>query len=166
MLLIMTYLLFILLGIFLIYLAYNLFNHNSEVEKEITSVLENRLKFTEREYQKLQEQMLHLKFKEWVSDNEFDIRRTAIHRVNSHILDNISNELSIIKDNFAFNPKDIKFTGRFIDLIIFDGAADEEYVNIYFVDIRRQGIANKHTFKNKVAKAIANGSVTFQEINL
>lgn len=67
------------------------------------------------------------------------------------------------KNNFA---KDIKFTGRFIDLIIFDGAADEQLVNIYFVDVKRQGVISKHTFKDKVASAIKNGNVSFQEINL
>jgi len=138
----------------LIYIITNVVNKGYKIEKEINSILESRLKYTEREYQRNQEQMLELKFKEWLSENEFDIRRTAIRQMNSHILDNISKELSIVKNNFAFNPKDIKFTGRFIDLIIFDGAADEELVNIYFIDIQRQGISSKHNFKTKVANAI------------
>jgi predicted Holliday junction resolvase-like endonuclease len=162
----MIYVLSILLLIFVIYLFTNIVNKNSKIEKEISSILERRLKYTESEYQKTQEQLLDLKFKEWLSDNEFDIRRTAIQKMSSFILDNISNELSIMKNNFAFNPKDIKFSGRFIDLIIFDGAANEQLVNIYFIDIRRTGIVTKHTFKNKVASAIENGNVSFQEINL
>lgn len=162
----MIYFLAVLLIIFLIYLITSSLNKTSKIEKEINTVLESRLKYTEREYQRNQEQLLDLKFKEWLGDNEFDIRRTAIHKMNSHILDNISNELSIMKNNFAFNPKDIKFTGRFIDLIIFDGAANDEFVNIYFIDIQRQGVTTKHTFKNKVANAIKSGNVSFQEINL
>lgn len=162
----MIYFLSILLIIFLIYIILNVVNKEHRIEKEINSILENRLKYTEREYQRNQEQLLDLKFKEWLSENEFDIRRTAIRQMNSHILDNISKELSIVKNNFAFNPKDIKFTGRFIDLIIFDGAADEELVNIYFIDIQRPGITSKHTFKTKVANAIKKGNVSFQEINL
>jgi predicted Holliday junction resolvase-like endonuclease len=162
----MMYLLAILLIIFLISIITNVVNKERKIEKEINSILENRLKYTEREYQRSQEQLLDLKFKEWLSENEFDIRRTAIRQMNSQILDNISGGLSIVKNNFAFNPKDIKFTGRFIDLIIFDGAADEEHVNIYFIDIQRQGINGKHNFKTKVAKAIEKGNVSFQEINL
>jgi predicted Holliday junction resolvase-like endonuclease len=162
----MIYFLATLLIIFFIYLITSSLNKTSKIEKEINTVLENRLKYTEREYQRNQEQLLDLKFKGWLGDNEFDIRRTAIQKMNSHILDNISNELSIMKNNFAFNPKDIKFTGRFIDLIIFDGAANEEFVNIYFIDIQRQGIITKHTFKNKVENAIKSGNFSFQEINL
>lgn len=162
----MIYFLAILFIIFLIYIIINVVNKEQKIENEISSILENRLKYTEKEYQRTQEQLLDLKFKEWQSENEFDIRRTAIRQMNSHIVDNISKELSIVKNNFAFNPKDIKFTGRFIDLIIFDGAADEELVNIYFIDIQRQGIASKHNFKAKVSNAIRKGNVSFQEINL
>lgn len=162
----MIYALTTILIIILIYIVTTVTNKESNIEKEINSILESRLKYTEREYQKSQDQLIDLKFKEWLSENEFDIRRTAIRKMNSHITDNISKELSIIKNNFAFNPKDIKFTGRFIDLIIFDGAADEEFVNIYFIDIQRQGINSKHNFKSKVANAIKNGKVSFQEINL
>lgn len=162
----MVYFLTILLIIIVIFLITNVVNKEQKIEKEIKSILESRLQYTEREYQINQEQLLDLKFKEWLSENEFDIRRTAIRQMNSHILDNISNGLSIIKNNFAFNPKDIKFTGRFIDLIIFDGAADEEFVNIYFIDIQRPGISTRHKFKEKVANAIKSGSITFQEINL
>lgn len=162
----MVYFLIILIAIFSIYLVNTTLNKNLKIDKEINSVLESRLKYTEKEYQKNQEQLLDLKFTEWLSYNEFDIRRTAIQKMNSHILENISNELSIMKNNFAFNPKDIKFTGRFIDLIIFDGAANEELVNIYFIDIQQKGIVRKNNFRTKVANAINNGKVSFQEINL
>ncbi len=162
----MIYILAVLLLIFLIYIITTITNRELKIEKEINSILESRVKYTEREYQKNQDQLLDLKFKEWLSDNEFNIRRTAIRQMNSHIVDNISQELSIVKDNFAFNPKDIKFIGRFIDLIIFDGAADEELVNIYFIDIQQQGIISRHNFKSKVANAIKKGNITFQEINL
>lgn len=165
----MIYFLLIFFIILLLYLLNIVLGREKESLKEVNLILENRLKFTEKEYQKNQDQLLNLKFTEWVSENEFEIRRTAILRMNSHILENISDELSIIKNNFGFNPKDIKFVGRFIDLIIFDGAANEELVNIYFIDIERQGISKQNNYKVKVASAIARieeGSVTFKEINL
>ncbi len=162
----MLYLLAILLIILLIYIITNIINKERKIEKEISLILESRLKYTEREYQRTQEQFLDFKFKEWLRENEFDIRRTAIRQMSSNIVDNISKELSIVKNNFAFNPKDIKFTGRFIDLIIFDGAANEEIVNIYFIDIQRPGFNSKYNFKTKVFNAIKNGNVSFQEINL
>src|ERR1700744_4188088 len=146
----MTYFLLIALLVLLAYLIVTIVNRNSTVEKEVNSVLEQRLKFTAKEYQKSQEYLLDLKFKEWMGENEFGIRRTAILTNNSNMLDKISRELSIIKHNFPFNPKDIKFIGRFTDLIIFDGAADEQPVNIYFVEIQKQNLKGKRIFKSRV----------------
>ena len=162
----MTYFLLIALLVLLAYLIVTIVNRTSNIEKEGNSVLEQRLKFTAKEYQKSQEKLLDLKFKEWMGENEFGIRRTAILTNNSNMLDKISRELSIIKHNFPFNPKDIKFIGRFTDLVIFDGAADEQSVNIYFVEIQRQNLKSKQIFKRKVENAISSGSYSFQEINL
>lgn len=162
----MAYFLLIALLVLLAYLILTIVNGNSNIEKEVNSVLEQRLKFTAKEYQKSQEKLLDLKFKEWMGENEFGIRRTAILTNNSNMLDKISRELSIIKHNFPFNPKDIKFIGRFTDLVIFDGAADEQTVNIYFVEIQRQNLKGKKKFKSKVENAVGSGSYSFQEINL
>jgi predicted Holliday junction resolvase-like endonuclease len=162
----MAYFLLITLLVLLAYLIVTIVNRNSTIEKEVNSVLEQRLKFTAKEYQKSQENLLDLKFKEWMGENEFGIRRTAILTNNSNMLDKISRELSIIKHNFPFNPKDIKFIGRFTDLIIFDGAADEQPVNIYFVEIERQNLKGKQILKSKVENAVGRGSYSFQEINL
>ena len=162
----MIYFLLLLLITLTIYFIFQVVNKTKRIENEINSVLESRLRYTESEYQSTQQQLTQLKFREWLSDNEFDIRRTAIQKMNPHMLSNISSELDILKNNFTFNPKDIKFTGRFIDLIIFDGAADEEFVNIYFIDIRRQGVTTKLNYKKMVEYAITNGNFSFQEINL
>ena len=162
----MAYLLLIALLILLAYLIVTIVNRNPNIEKEVNSVLEHRLKFTAIEYRKSQEKLVNLKFKEWMGENEFGIRRTAILTNNSNMLSKISRELSIIKNHFPFNPKDIKFIGRFTDLVIFDGAADEQPVNIYFVDIQRQNLKGKQIFKSKVENAVRSGNYSFQEINL
>ena len=62
--------------------------------------------------------------------------------------------------------KDIKFVGRFIDLIIFDGSAEELEVSIYFVEILNKSHLNKNDYKVQVEKAIKNLSYNFEEINL
>lgn len=162
----MAYLLLIALLILVAYFIVAIFNRSSNIEKEVNSVLEQRLKFTAKEYQKGQVNLVDLKFKEWMGENEFGIRRAAILTNNTNMLDKISRELSIIKNHFPFNPKDIKFIGRFTDLIIFDGAADEQPVNIYFVEIQKQNLKGKRIFKSRVENAVGRGNYSFQEINL
>jgi predicted Holliday junction resolvase-like endonuclease len=165
----MTLWIYILLIVFLIVL-FNLFNllknKDKKIDLEFGKNIENRIKNFKYEHEKTQKEIYNLKFNEWKNDNEFEIRRRAIYQSRAAIAETITEELSIINDNFAFNPKDIKFVGRFIDLIIFDGSADETDVSIYFVEILNKSHLNKNDYKAQVEKAINNGNYNFEEINL
>lgn len=159
----------ILLIAFLLIL-YNLVNlwknKDKRVDLELEKILNNRIRNYKNEYESTQKEIYALKFTEWKNDNEFEIRRRAIYQNRTAIAETITEELSIINNNFAFNPKDIKFVGRFIDLIIFDGASEESEVNIYFVEILNKIHLNKNDYKAQVEKAIKNRNYNFEEINL
>lgn len=165
----MTLWIYILLIVFLLIL-FNLFNLWKNKDKRINLELEkninSRIRNFKYEHEKTQKEIYALKFNEWKNDNEFEIRRRAIYQSRAAIAETITEELSIINNNFAFNPKDIKFVGRFIDLIIFDGSAEESDVSIYFVEILNKSHLNKNDYKAQVEKAIKNGHYNFEEISL
>lgn len=165
----MTVWIYILLIIFLLVL-YNLFslwkNKDKRIDLELEININSRIRNYKSEYEKTQKEIYALKFNQWKNENEFDIRRKAIYQTRAAIAETITEELSIINNNFAFNPKDIKFVGRFIDLIIFDGSAEESEVSIYFVEILNKSHLNKNDYKTQVEKAIKNGNYNFEEINL
>ncbi len=167
---------YILLIILLIVLfnLYFLWNNkdkriNLELEASVNSRIwniKNEYQKEQKEYEKTQKEIYALKFIEWRNENEFEIRRRAIYQSRAAIAETITEELSIINNNFAFNPKDIKFVGRFIDLIIFDGSSEETDVNIYFIEILNKSHLNKNDYKEQVENAIKNGNYNFEEINL
>ena len=65
-----------------------------------------------------------------------------------------------------FNPKDARFIGSPIDLIVFDGICDKkDLVDIYFVEIKTGTSALSQTQK-KIRDAIANHRVHWLPINL
>ena len=165
----MTLWIYILLIVFLLIL-FNVFNLRKNKDKRIDLELENNINTRVRnfkyEQENTQKEIYALKFNEWKNDNEFEIRRRAIYQSRAAIAETITEELSIINNNFAFNPKDIKFVGRFIDLIIFDGSAEESDVSIYFVEILNKSHLNKNDYKAQVEKAIKNSNYNFEEINL
>ncbi len=165
----MTGWIYFLLIIFIITII-NLFNlwknKNKKIDLEFEMEFSKRIRNLKEEYEKTQKEIYNLKINEWKSDNEFEIRRRAIYNSRTSIAETITEELSIISNNFAFNPKDIKFVGRFIDLIIFDGSVDEMDVNIYFVEILNKSSLSKNNYKQKVEKAIKEGNYSFEEINL
>jgi len=165
----MTLWIYILLIVFLLILfkVFNLWkNKDKRIDLEVENNINSRVKNFEYEQEKTQKEIYALKFNEWKNDNEFDIRRRAIYQSRAAIAETITEELSIINNNFAFNPKDIKFVGRFIDLIIFDGSAAESDVSIYFVEILNKSHLNKNDYKAQVEKAIKNSNYNFEEINL
>ena len=165
----MTLWIYILLIVFLLVL-FNVFNLWKNKDKRIDLELENninsRIRNFKYEQEKTQKEIYALKFNEWKNDNEFEIRRRAIYQSRAAIAETITEELSIINNNFAFNPKDIKFVGRFIDLIIFDGSTEESDVSIYFVEILNKSHLNKNDYKAQVEDAIKNSNYNFEEINL
>jgi len=165
----MTLWIYILLIVFLLILfnVFNLWkNKDKRIDLEVENNINSRVKNFEYEQEKTQKEIYALKFNEWKNDNEFEIRRRAIYQSRATIAETITEELSIINNNFAFNPKDIKFVGRFIDLIIFDGSAEESDVSIYFVEILNKSHLNKNDYKAQVEKAIKNSNYNFEEINL
>lgn len=159
----MTLLIYILLIVFVLVL-YNLFNLWKNKEK---SIEKNVIEKFRKEYERAQQEIYDLKLSKWETDNEFEIRHNAIYQNRGAIAEKITKELDIINNNFAFNPKDIKFVGRFIDLVIFDGVAEElEEINIYFIDILNKSHLDKSNYKAQLEKAIQNKRYNFEEINL
>ena len=165
----MTLWIYILL-IVLLLILFNVFtlwkNKDKRIDLELENNINSRIRNFKYEQEKTQKEIYALKFNEWKNDNEFEIRRRAIYQSRAAIAETITEELSIINNNFAFNPKDIKFVGRFIDLIIFDGSAEESDVSIYFVEILNKSHLNKNDYKAQVEKAIKNSNYNFEEINL
>ncbi len=165
----MTLWIYILLIVFLLVL-FNLFklwkNKDKRIDLELEKNINSRIRDFKYKHEMTQKEIYSLRFNEWKNDNEFEIRRKAIYQSRAAIAETISEELSIINNNFAFNPKDIKFIGRFIDLIIFDGSAEESDVSIYFVEILNKRHLNRSDYKEQVEKAIKNGNYNFEEINL
>jgi len=160
------YILIFILAFVIFHLISFLIKKEKSFEEKIHLLIESRVVYLKQQEKRNQQQIINLKFKEWRLENEFEIRRTAIKRANVSILDSISDEVDIVKENFSFNPKDVKFIGRFIDLIVFDGAANEEKVSIYLVNIIQENNPDMKHYKSLVKKAIENKKVFFKEINL
>jgi predicted Holliday junction resolvase-like endonuclease len=136
------------------------------VSEKYKEYIDKRVSEMEFEYKMGQEIIYGLKFKEWVNDNEFEIRRRAINQSQNILNQKLTDELKLIHDHFSFNPKDIKYVGRFVDLIIFDGSSSDKEVTIYFVEIIKQNSNTLSNLKLQVDNAITNGRYSFQEIYL
>ncbi len=98
---------------------------NKELEnlRKIISKEEHDKAFIELEY--------------WKVCCEDDIKRNAIQRHHSSILGSVSEYIIPFHTNFPYNPKDIRFIGAPIDLIVFDGLDEKsDQINIIFLEVQ------------------------------
>lgn len=103
----------------------------------------------------------------WKIEEEARIRQDAINRSYAVNLGKITEHLVPFHANFLsqFNPKDARFIGSPIDLIVFDGyAAKSEELVIYFVEVKT-GNSRLSRTQQSVKDAILKGQIRWAEIN-
>lgn len=131
-------------------------------------------KFKKREIEKIKEESERLSLEaatvllqKWKIENEAKIRQDAILRSYSVNLGKITEHLIPFHESFLsqFNPKDARFIGSPIDLIVFDGYSDKkEEINIYIVEIKT-GNSKLTDNQKKIRASVLNGNIRWAEIN-
>lgn len=96
----------------------------------------------------------------WIIDEEKSLRKDAVTRSMGVNLGKITEHLVPFSGHLEdFNPRDIRFIGSPIDLIIFDGITDKkEQINIYLVEIKT-GTSKLSKRQKSIMAAIDNGRV-------
>lgn len=101
----------------------------------------------------------------WKIESEASIRQDAINRSYSVNLGKITEHLIPFHINFPFNPKDARFIGSPIDMIVFDGHSDKkDDIIIYIVEIKT-GNSKLTDIQKKIKEATINGNIRWIEIN-
>lgn len=103
----------------------------------------------------------------WKIEEEAKIRQDAINRSYSVNLGKITEHLIPFHQSFLsqFNPKDARFIGSPIDLIVFDGYADKrDEIQIYIVEIKT-GNSKLTEIQKKIKASVLNGNIRWAEIN-
>ena len=102
---------------------------------------------------------------QWRGQTEAFIRQDAIDRSRSVIIGKVTEHLTPWLPSFPFNPKDARFIGSPIDMIIFDGADEEELRRIVFLEIKTNasGLSGRQRRIRDVIKA---GKVEWQELRI
>ncbi len=131
-------------------------------------------KFKKLEIEKIQKEAENQSLKaasvllqKWKIESEAKIRQDAINRSYSVNLGKITEHLVPFHQAFLsqFNPKDARFIGNPIDLIVFDGYADKkDEIQVYLVEIKT-GNSRLTEVQKKIKEAVLNGNIRWAEIN-
>ncbi len=161
----LIYVLFAILIILILSLIIYLARSNKIIQQEFQQQLEIKFGTIKNEIDSYEKNRSESFLKTWQTENEVNIRRQAIASQTREITNEIAKETKLLNESFSYNPRDIKFIGKYIDLIVFDGAADEEEVSIYFLEITKANNGSTSEYKNKVWAAINKRKFNWKEIN-
>ncbi len=85
---------------------------------------------------RLSDEKAGILFEGWKIREEGAIRSDAILRSESVTRGKMTEHLIPFFPDFPYNPKDARFLGSPVDLIVFDGLSDEKVTGIVFVEIK------------------------------
>lgn len=77
----------------------------------------------------------------WLSEHEAVIRQDAIDRSRAVIIGKVTEHVAPWLPIFPYNPKDARFIGSPIDMIVFDGCDDDAVERVVFIEIKTSSSA-------------------------
>ena len=120
----------------------------------------------ERELRRRSEEKARVLFEQWRLDEEGNIRTDAVKRSQSVTRGKVTECLIPYFPDFPYNPKDARFLGTPVDLIVFDGLSDaDEVENVVFIEIKTGKAAALSKRERAVRECIKAGRVQYTIIH-
>ena len=91
------------------------------------------------------------------------VRQDAIQRSLAVTAGKVYEQLVPYLPDFPFNPKDARFLGSPVDLIVFDGLSDGQITRIVFVEVKT-GAAELSTRERRVRDAVRDSRIEWYEL--
>jgi predicted Holliday junction resolvase-like endonuclease len=91
------------------------------------------------------------------------VRRDAVLRSEAVTVGKVSEQLLPFFPEFRFNPKDARFLGAPVDLVVFDGLAEGAVRRVVFVEVKTGG-ARLTARERLVREAVEAGRVEWLEL--
>ncbi|MDD3857069.1 MAG: Holliday junction resolvase-like protein [Methanoculleus sp.] len=120
----------------------------------------------EQELRRLSDEKAKILFEKWRLDEEGNIRTDAVKRSQSVTRGKVTECLIPYFPDFPYNPKDARFLGTPVDLIVFDGLSDaDEVQKVVFIEIKTGKAANLSKRERAVRECIKAGRVQYFTIH-
>lgn len=120
--------------------AYLYFATKSRISEQVQK---EAIRWREKELESHRQQLLELaraeakvELEQWKTTHEGELRQDAIQRSQAVTIGKVTEHIVPYLPGFSFNPKDVRFLGTPIDLIVFDGLCDGRVNKIVFVEVK------------------------------
>lgn len=101
----------------------------------------------------------------WRHEEETGIRQDAITRSRAVIVGKVTEHVAPWLPVFPYNPKDARFIGSPIDMLVFDGCDEDNVQRIVFLEIKTSTSALSRR-QRQVRDAVIAGRVEWQELRV
>lgn len=101
----------------------------------------------------------------WKARYTAAVRRDAVERSLAVTTGKVSEQLAPYLPGFAYNPKDARFLGSPVDLVVFDGLSAGAVTRVVFVEVKTGG-ADLSARERRVRDAVREGRVEWVELRL
>ena len=119
----------------------------------------------DRELESVATKKAEILFEDWKQRYEKEIRRDAIERSRAVITGKVVEQLTPYLPQFKYNPKDARFIGSPVDLIVFDGLDEGNLRKIVFIEVK-SGKSSLSKREKLVKDAIEKGKVEYEILSL
>lgn len=156
----------------------NLFSELENIRKERQQFIVGVQDSAEKQYQKYKEEELLVlrenerknatdeannKLESWIKENEKEIREDNTKRSKSVVSGKVTEQILPYFPDFIWNPRDARFLGSPIDLVIFHGMDSGEIEKVIFVEIK-SGKSSLTSRERKLRDAILDKRVEWVEL--
>jgi predicted Holliday junction resolvase-like endonuclease len=93
------------------------------------------------------------------------IRRDAVQRSQAVTAGKVSEQIVPYLPGFSFNPKDVRFLGSPVDLVVFDGLDEGELRRVVFVEVKT-GSSTLSPRERQVRAVVRAGRVEWEELRI
>lgn len=101
----------------------------------------------------------------WRIEQEATVRADAIRRSSSVVIGRVTEHLAPYMSVFPYNPKDARFLGTPVDLIVFDGMNEDDLRDIVFLEVKSAS-ASLSTRERRIRDAILQKRVQWRELHV
>jgi predicted Holliday junction resolvase-like endonuclease len=138
---------------------------NEAVEERFSAWKARELQRTKTELREVAQVEAGASLARWRVEAEAGIRADAVRRSSAVVSGKVSEHLAPYMPAFPYNPKDARFLGTPIDLLVFDGMSDDDLQEIVFLEIKTGG-SNLTTRERRVRDAVLAGRVSWKEFRI
>ncbi len=154
----------LLLVLVLIYLFWKYSELKGEIESRSREIFDEWRRI---ELEKQVNEKARLLFQEWSQKEERNIREDAIKKSQAVIMGKVTEHLIPFFPDFKYNPKDVRFLGTPVDLVVFDGLSDGDTMKkVVFIEVKSGKNAGLSNRERLVRNCIETKNIGYEIIHL